>query len=202
MKWEKSKKYRKYKKDPFLNEIYPQNPETGNLIIEILLEKHIYLFNEWDNASFKRRDLDPDLIYFLEECFQEIPLKYDIQLNIAITEEERDLVREADITKGIRTQYTHYLRAEERGLKELFMRAMLYVITAFTLLLAASVLEGRLIVHPLTTTLLEGFYVGGWVFAWEAISSFSFHRGQIVRKVKEYQRFLRAPIQFVYMKQK
>ena len=194
--------YKRYKKDPFLNEVYVQNPETRDLIIEILLEKPIYLFNEWDNASFKRRDLDPDLIYFLEECSQEIPLRYGLQLNIAITEEERDSEREDNIKKGIKTQYTHYLRAERRNLKQLYVRVLLYVVTSFSLLLLASVLNETLQIRPLTTTLVEGFNVGGWVFAWEAISSFSFHRGKIVRKIKEYERFLRAPIQFQYGKKK
>lgn len=201
-KFNKSRRYKQYKKDPFLNEIYPQNPETGNLIIEILLEKHIYLFNEWDNASFKRRDLDPDLIYFLEECFQEIPLRYELQLNIAITEEERNYAKEEEIIKGIKTQYTHYLRAERRKLSQLFMRAFLYVATAFILLLASSMLESVLGKHPLSNALSEGFNIGGWVFAWEAVSSFSFQRGEVVRKIKEYERFLRAPIQFVYTKRK
>ncbi|AOY75994.1 hypothetical protein [Clostridium formicaceticum] len=191
-------KRKEYEKNIFLNEIYPLNTATGNLMIEIHLEQYIYLFNEWDNASFKRRDLDPDLIYFLEECSQEIPLKYDIELNISITEEERDLQKEKNIIKGFRTQYIHYLRVERRNLKELSMRAVLYVVTAFALIFTASMLESTLSAHPISTTLLEGFYVGGWVFAWEAISSFSFHRGGITRKIKEYQRFLRAPIQFIY----
>ncbi|KJF28756.1 hypothetical protein TZ02_00975 [Clostridium aceticum] len=182
----------------FLNEVYPLNTTTGKLMIEIHLEQYIYLFNEWDNASFKRRDLDPDLIYFLEECSQEIPLKHDIELNITITEEKRDLIKEKNIIKGFRNQYIHYLRLEKRNLKELFMRALLYVVTAFALIFTASMLEGTLKEHPVSTTLLEGFYVGGWVFAWEAISSFSFHSGSLRRKIKEYKRFLRAPIHFIY----
>ncbi|SET27850.1 hypothetical protein SAMN05660297_01888 [Natronincola peptidivorans] len=195
-------KRKNYEKDTFLNEIYPQNPITGNLIIEILLEKYIYLFNEWDNASFKRRDLDPDLIFFLEECSLEIPLKYDIELKIAVSEDERDHDKEVNIVKGIKHQYNHYLRAERRCLKDLFKKVLLYVVTAFSLILIASILESVIIDYesPVFITVLEGFYVGGWVFAWEAISSFSFHRGKIVRKIKDYERILRAPMQFVYIK--
>ncbi|SDK02979.1 hypothetical protein [Natronincola ferrireducens] len=195
-------KHKEYEKDTYLNAMYPLNPKSGNLIIEILLEKYIYLFNEWDNASFKRRDLDPDLIFFLDECSQEVSLEHDIELVITVTEEERDITKENNIIKGFKNQYSHYLTSEERSLKELYKKTLLYVIAAFTILFASSILEETLTVSPLSTTVIEGSYIGGWVFAWEAVSNFFFLRGEVKRKIKEYKRILKAPILFVYLNEK
>jgi hypothetical protein len=187
----------RYERDPFLKESYAFDRDSGRIVIEVLLEKQIYLFNEWDNAS--RKDLDPDLVYFLEECFDEIPFEYEIQLNIAINEKERDLTRELAITDGIKSQFRHYLRANRRRLNDLFSRAAVYVLISAGFLIAAGLLEGKLTTGPLHAALLQGLYVGGWVFLWEAISEVSFSRGRatLTHKIRAYERFLRAPVLFI-----
>ena len=150
----------RYERDPFLKESYAFDRDSGRVVIEVLLEKQIYLFNEWDNAS--RKDLDPDLVYFLEECFDEIPFEYEIQLNIAINEKERDLTRELAIADGIKSQFRHYLRANRRRLNDLFWRAAVYVFISAGFLIAAGLLEGKLTTGPLHAALLQGLYVGGY----------------------------------------
>jgi hypothetical protein len=197
-------KVARYERDPFLKESYAIDRSSGRIIIEVLLEKQIYLFNEWDNASYNRKDLDPDLIYFLEECFDEIPYEYEVQLNIAINEKERDPAREAAIAEGIKSQFRHYQRASKRKLKELYRRAAFYVLVSAGFLLIAGLLEGRLIARPVSAALLQGLYVGGWVFLWEAISEVSFSRGRaaLTHKMRAYERFLRAPVVFADVGQK
>ncbi|MFW0860792.1 MAG: hypothetical protein AAGT88_01605 [Dethiobacter sp.] len=196
-------KYMRYERDLFLKESYAFDRDSGRIVIELLLEKQIYLFNEWDNAALNRKDLDPDLVYFLEECFDEIPFEYEVQLKIAINERERDPVREAAIAEGIQSQFRHYMRANTRKLKELYKRAALYVLISTGFLLLASLLEGRPLGRPINAAMLQGLYVGGWVFLWEAISEVSFSRGSaaLTQKIKTYKRFLRAPIVFIGVEQ-
>jgi len=191
-------KVARYERDPFLQESYAFDRVSGRIIIEVLLEKQIYLFNEWDNAAYSRKDLDPDLIYFLEECFDEIPFAYEVQLNIAINEKERDPAREGAIAEGVKSQFRHYLRANKRRLQDLYRRAAVYIAISAGFLLTAGLLEGMLTGRPLHVALLQGLYVGGWVFLWEAISEVSFSRGRaaLSHKIRAYERFLRAPVVF------
>lgn len=197
-------KVARYERDPFLQESFAIDRNSGRIIIEVLLERQIYLFNEWDNASYSRKNLDPDLIYFLEECFDEIPFRYEVQLTIAINERERDPVREAAIVEGIKSQFKHYLRSNKRELKDLYSRAAVYVVISACFLFAAGLLEGRLAARPLNIAFLQGLYIGGWVFLWEAISEVSFSRGRatITHKTRAYERFLRAPVVFTSVAQK
>jgi hypothetical protein len=70
---------------------------------------------------------------------------------------------------------------------------------AFVLLFAAYFL-GSLGVHDVvTTTALEGVTIGGWVFLWEAISTFAFKNRGIRTRSKHYKRFMGAPIRFNFV---
>lgn len=55
-----------------LEKIYERNPENGNFIIEISLDNYAEIFNEWDHAPFKRKDINPELLNFLEDSIDDI----------------------------------------------------------------------------------------------------------------------------------
>lgn len=194
----------RYENDPFLKDSYFLDPDSGRLIVEVLLEKQIYLFNEWDNSTYRRKDIDPDLIFFLEECFDEIPFEYEIQLNIAINEKERNSSLESDMAEGIKAQFRHYMRASKRKLMELYRRATFYVIISAVFLITAALFERLTADMPVYSAVLQGLYIGGWVFLWEAISEISFSRGRsaLTHKIRAYERFLRAPVVFTSIAQK
>jgi hypothetical protein len=193
MKNKKSSDYKQY-----LLESYPQNNDSGNLIIEILLERYLYLFNEWDNSSFKRRDLDADLIQFLDDCAVEIPAEFGIELLFGLTEDARSEASERVVITSLRNHYRRMMDVEKRLLAFLDRRMLVNLIIAFALLFAASVLSENTQGGALWNTLIEGFFVGGWVFAWTAISTFAFERRNMKRKTANLERLLKAPIRFNY----
>lgn len=182
----------------YLRESYPKNPNTGNLVIEILLERYLYLFNEWDNSSFKRRDMDADLISFLDDCALEIPASYGIELAFGITEDLKSEKQEEMVVTGLRNHYRRMLEVEKRELGYLKRRMLMNMVLAFVFLFAATVLGERLEGGPLIKTLVEGFFIGGWVFAWTAIDNFAFDRRDMIRKANNLDRLLKAPIRFSY----
>ena len=55
--------------------LYRKNNYTGRIIIDIALEDYHEFFHEWDNASFRKRDIHPELAQFLDLCSEDIPLK-------------------------------------------------------------------------------------------------------------------------------
>lgn len=182
----------------YLRESYPKNPDTGNLVIEILLERYLYLFNEWDNSSFKRRDMDADLISFLDDCALEIPPSYGIELAFGLTEDLKSEKQEEMVVTGLRNHYRRMLEVEQRELGYLKRRMLLNMGIAFVLLFAATLLGEGVEGGPLLKTLVEGFFVGGWVFAWTAIDNFAFKRRDMVRKANNLDRLLKAPVRFSY----
>ena len=61
------------KRKSLLEKIYEQNPHNGNYIIELSLVNYADIFNEWDHAPMRRKDIDPDLLRFLDDSIDDIP---------------------------------------------------------------------------------------------------------------------------------
>lgn len=181
----------------YLRKVYKENPETGNFVIEVLLETYLYAFNEWDSAYFQRRDLDPDLIRFLESCSSDIPLQYGVELSFSVFSERKEET-EKMISNGIKSYFYYSIHSEEVALRDMRAKMAMYVGASISFLVLAFFAGNIPVENVLTITLNEGLYIGGWVFLWEAISLFSFNRSKIYRKIKEYKRFLKAPVYFEY----
>ncbi|WP_373899245.1 hypothetical protein ACER0A_002385 [Haloimpatiens sp. FM7315] len=181
-----------------MNKIFEINPSTGNYIIEISLDKYTDVFNDWDHASFKKRDMDPDLVLFIENCSEDIPLKYGIDICFYLPKEIQDKSREKIITTGFKTYYNFYTHMENKFLKESYKKFLSYIVISFAFL-ALSYLMANLARNELVyITLAQGVNIGGWVFLWEAISFFFFKKRKIVNDVKTYKRLTGASIYFKY----
>lgn len=181
-----------------LQKIYERNPDTGNYIIAVSLDTFEDILNEWDHAPFSKRDIDPDLKWFLEGCSEDIPFKYGVELLFFVIKEDPRKSTEEKIIKKFRSYYSFYLRDETRYLGERYRHMLFYSIIAFILLILGLFLEGKIYENIFTTTILQGLNIGGWVLLWEAISFFFFKKGDITDKIKEYKRYSECPIYFKY----
>lgn len=181
----------------YLQKIFRRDATTGNYIVEVLLEKYIYAFNEWDSSYFKRRDLDPDLTAFLESSSAEIPLRYGMDLLFTVSQEP-DEQRETILRESIRNYYTYGLLQKKRQLRRLYGKALRYVGLSALFLLAATFFEPRLSGVVFTRALTEGLFIGGWVFLWEAISQVSFNRSRNLQQMREYERLANSRVLFTY----
>lgn len=186
------------KKKDVLQKIYEKNPPTGNYLIQISLNQYSDIFNDFDSAPFRKRDIDPDLRLFLEDCSMDIPLKKDIDISFHIAQSAQDSAKEQVVIASFKTYYSFYLSTQKRTLKDIYHNAILYVFISFISLFLSFFLENLIPRSIFTNTMLEGLNIGGWVFLWEAISFFFFKRKKYVHEIMEYERFLRANIYFNY----
>jgi hypothetical protein len=180
----------------YAERLFPRDPVTGKFIIEILLEKYIYAFNEWDSSYFRRRDLDPDLVDFLENCSESIPLNEDFQLSFTVTQ-ERDEEIEKVLTDSIKNYFTFSQIQLFEKIKNLYKRALLYGMFSFLLLFLAIFSETSLPDNYFSRLFLEGAFIGGWVFLWEAISNVVFQRADIARQHIKIKRLINTPMVFI-----
>ncbi len=184
-------------KKELLNRLYEKNPDTGNYIIEIALDKYVDVFNEWDHASYRKRDMDPELAYFLEDCSAEIPTRYDVDLFFYLPRQLKDSEKETIIGSVVKNYYAFYSNLERKGIREAYRRTLTHIMVSFGLLASTYVLNfGR--GNFVLSTLQQGLTVGGWVFLWEAISFFFFKRSEKTAKISTYERLARANIFFKY----
>jgi len=186
------------KKKNYLKQIYKMNPDTSAFIIEISLVDYNEIFNGWDPSPIKRRDLDPDLVNFMEVCSSDIPLEYSLELQFYVPEDQYNEDKEKLSRIGIKNNFdftSHFIRKE---IKQIRKKIILYIIMAIAFL-SVGYLSGRQTVPSFfTTILIEGLSIGGWVFLWEAFSLFFFSRQEVYSRLKMYRRFQETKISFEY----
>lgn len=184
------------KTDP-LSSLFERNSQTGNYVIEISLDKYGDVFNEWDHASYRKRDMDPELAFFLEESSSEIPLRHGLDLVFYLPRQELDRDKEGLIASVVRNYYRFYADMEHRTLQRTYRRMFNYFLSALALLsstYAFSFWQETFFLAILS----EGLSVGSWFCMWEAISFLLFERNDITTKIKTYDRLSKANIKFRY----
>lgn len=182
-----------------LEEMYETDPTTNAFILGVAINSYSDIFNELDPAPFRRRDLDPDLRAFLEDCSSDIPLKYAIILrfNVPLTLHDPEL--EERIRLGLKTYFSFVIRSHERERKQAYEQNVYYIFTSCFFLFISFFLGSRIPNNVFYFTLVEGLSIGGWVFLWEAISSFAFKNKSLYHNYKQYKRFYQCAIEFEYI---
>lgn len=188
------------KENKYLNQIYKKNPETNNYVIELKVDNLSYIFNDWDSAIFKRRDIDPELIEFLEDCSSDIPLRYGIELHFDVLKGLKDLKKEKQIISGIKNHLNYLLYVQKSTIKRLYKRIISCVALGILLTAFSFSLDTIMPENIIGDVVEEGVNIGGWVFLWEAVYMLFFEVGGVRNRIKEYARLVKAPIYFSFLR--
>lgn len=184
--------------DAGLKKIYLQNPDTGAFLIEAALDRYEDIFNEWDPAPYKRRDLNPDLRYYLEDSSNDIPLRNAVEMLLKAPAQIYNDAKECSVREGLSTYLTCEVDAARKKLRRLHRLSLINLCVAVALLTAVTqvsrIQDGTL----LMAVLRDGLTIGSWVFAWELISLFFFRRFELRRELKKWKRLARSEVSFAY----
>jgi hypothetical protein len=181
-----------------LEKIYECDKETGAFIISIALDNYPDVFNELDSAPWRRRDIDHDLRVFLEESSADIPMRHPIILRFNVEVEKQDPIKEEHIKTGLRTYFSFVRSNMQRQIRDSYQKSVFYVMASFLLLFTSYTLRPAVEGNIVFATLVDGISIGGWVFLWEAISTYAFKSRDAREKLQHYKRFSKAPIWFSY----
>lgn len=184
--------------DAGLKKIYQQDAATGAFLIEAALDRYEDIFNEWDPAPYKRRDLNPDLRHYLEDSSNDIPFRDAVELRFTAPAQICSGDKESSVREGVSTYLACEVEAARKNLHRLHRLALINLCVA-TLLLTAVTQMGRLPAGGLLLAVLrEGLTIGSWVFTWELISLFFFRRFELRRELKKWKRLSRSKVSFAY----
>ncbi|MCW4017534.1 MAG: hypothetical protein NWF00_02440 [Candidatus Bathyarchaeota archaeon] len=181
-----------------LERLYERDKETGAFIIGIALDKYPDVFNELDSAPWRRRDLDYDLRVFLEESSSDIPRQYDILLQFNVFQEKQDVEKEDRIKAGLKTYFTFVRSSLQREIRSSYQKSAVYVLASLMLLFTSYTLQAQVMGNLVFATLVDAISIGGWVFLWEAISTFAFTNRNKQEQYQQYKRLSIAPVRFYY----
>jgi hypothetical protein len=179
-----------------LGKFYRVDPATGAFLVEVALDRYEDVFNEWDPAPYKRRDLDPDLLTYLNESSLDIPLRYELTVSFTVPAEASDLEKEKLVSDGIRNYFAFEARQMRRKLWQIYRTTAAYLICAVLLLIATTYANRMSVNNVLLEVLRQGITIGAWVFAWECISGFLFDHRSMRSEFRRLQRFKRALLCF------
>jgi hypothetical protein len=183
----------------YLEKIYEKDAETGAYVISVALDGYGDVFNEWDPAPFKKRDLDADLRKYLENCSSDIPFDCHTIVCFNVPEGERDEKKEESVVSGLKNYFSFYLSSRGYELKVARKRGLLFAAISAALLFTAVSLSSYASIDSLYLVFIEGIYICGWVFLWEAISTSVFKSKKAKTEYHYYKRFSESPIRFKYV---
>lgn len=181
--------------------LYRRNETTGRVIIDISLDNYLEFFHEWDNATFKKRDINAGLAEFLDLCSEDIQLRKKLEIVFTVNRNTAEIQPEKE--EQIRTSYRNYYgslnRLEQRKTKRLVRFSAILLFISVVLLSAYTLLSDYNPTRTVIKVLMESLLIGGWVFAWEAVHSLFLDIIRPFRRRREIKRFLEAEISFKYI---
>lgn len=177
---------------------FRKNKNTGRVIIDIALEDYLEFFNEWDNSAFKKRDINSELVQFLDICSEDIPLRKKLEIVFSINTTDVGKEKEDSIRISYRNYYNTLKRLESRKTKRYIRMSIILLITSLILLTSYGFLFDIKVKTVASRVLLESLLIGGWVFAWEAVHTLFIDIIEPFRRIREIKRFIEADISFIY----
>ncbi|SHH64437.1 hypothetical protein [Clostridium grantii] len=179
--------------------IYRYDSKSKSFNIDISLDYYRDIHNEWDYSPDKFKDLDEELLKYLEECSLEIPLKNKVIINFFLPQKIKDVEREEKIIIGFKNHISYKIRNKLSVKRNMIRSTLLYGVWGVVLLFVAYLLQ-KFIHHSFLGDLIpEGFLIGGWVLLWEIFSIVFFQIGEVNKKIKIYKRLLNSDVKYNYI---
>jgi RsiW-degrading membrane proteinase PrsW (M82 family) len=176
--------------------LYNVNPDTNAYIVEVSLDDYSELFNGWDASPLRRRDLEPELMDYLEQASTEIPLSENLELCFYMPKDKRDLEKEFKSITSIMNNFKVLMSVIYKQLSRNYRRLLIYVVVSIIFLSAAYLLRNETDFSLLISIMIEGLFIGGWFLLWEAFSLFFFDTHEITIRKKLFHRLLHSDIYF------
>jgi len=178
--------------------LFRVNATTGNTIIEISLEDYGEFFHAWDNTAFKKRDLHPGLVEFLNLCSADIPLRKRLEIQFFVKNGVVGSEKEMMIAASYHNFFRALHRMESKKIQRIFKFSLVLFLIALLFILLNVLLSRETQGDVWSRVLLEGLMIGGWVFMWEAFHKVFFESMDPWNRRRELLRFERADITFKY----
>jgi len=178
--------------------MYEKDPATNAFIIPTSLEKYSDFFNMLDPSPLRKRDLNRDLRAYLEDCSSDISLKQEIILQFNLRNETIDKMKEEKIRQALKTYFSFATNLLSSEVRKSYEQGVVYAGLSLIFLFISYFLNAAIVGNLLLTTLIAGISIIGWVFLWEAISTFTFRKRGVRTRIGHYNRFVRAQVRFNY----
>jgi hypothetical protein len=178
-----------------MKDLYHYNKETRMYELDIAIDHYQDMFNSWDAAPLKRKDIEPDLIDYLEQAGDDIPFKEKIALVFMLPNEARDFKREKTVNQAVKLQFRFLLSVVNKELLYNYRRMATFAIFSLIFLTTNYFLRGQEL-SQFMNIFLEGLLVGGWFLMWNVFGIAILDNFQLYRKKRIWVRYMQAELMF------
>ncbi len=170
---------------------------AGKPVIELELKSLLQLFDSFDPAPFREKDLNLDAEEYLYNAVDEFPLKKPLEIMIYLPPSEVTTEIETDLKEAIKNHFSYKKLLSDIELKRLLYQGRRNLIIALTFLFLC-LLVIRLLAtfeESLAKTLFsEGLLIIGWVAMWEPVHIFLYGWWPIVHKRNIYEKIIHMDV--------
>jgi|SRR5690554_1262671 len=178
--------------------MYDYNSETDTYHVDIRVDNYTELFNKWDFSPYHEKDLEPELVEYLESCFQELPTGSKVVVTFHLPQAVSNPDLEKQFTRSIFYHLSYRKSRLDLKKRALLRDTMRYAGFGIIFVVLAQGLPSLLDALILGSILSEGLFIGGWVLLWEAFSQVFFRRRKLKRERELNQRLENATYRFMY----
>ncbi|OPY29070.1 MAG: hypothetical protein A4E28_01116 [Methanocella sp. PtaU1.Bin125] len=172
--------------------------EDGRVLIEMKLSSVIQLFNTFDPAPFREKELDSNAEHYIVEIVKDFPGKTEFKIVFYLPEGTYDTKEALDIPKAIRAHFEYKTLTQRRKFRERYIFGQFALVVGISFLAIATAASlaidryyGSYALGSLIATALE---VTGWVAMWEPVTVFLYQLWPIVKERKLYEKISRTEI--------
>jgi hypothetical protein len=183
-----------------LKKLYDYNEKTKSFIIKVSVNTYMELFNEMDHSPIKKKDINQDVINYIEDCSKDIDLKYKINIEFKINGDEKNEKLELRTINGLENHFEYLYNIHKKNSRSVINTSILYALIFLFLVLLVFWLEAFNLPMEkiLFRTIYEGISIGSWVFLWEAIVNVLIKNKTNVFLMKTYKRLIHCKLYFIH----
>lgn len=176
-----------------LKDLYTYNQSDKSYDIEIAIDTYQDVFNTWDAAPLKRKDIEPDLMEYLEQAGYDIPLKRKVTIVFYVPKSKRDEKNEILMKQAFDMQFKYMISKKTKDIHFNYRRMLTFIAASLLFITVNYFFKGQFETR-FFDVLLEGMLIGGWFLLWNAFSIAVLDNYKLRKSRKIFLRYLKSDI--------
>jgi len=173
--------------------------EGDQYLLEVKLREVKQLFNTFDPAPFREKDLEPSAETYIVDAVQELPLSTPISLILYLPESACTTEAVSSVPVAIHNYFSYRADITAKELRFTLQQgriALLIGLVFLFLCIAAQQLIATLGKTGLMWSIIEeGFLISGWVAMWRPIDIFLYQWWPIRRRRRIYEKLAQVQVE-------
>jgi hypothetical protein len=178
-----------------IKSLYRQH--DGRIMVEIVLDNVMELYNSLDPSPFRKRELDQAAEEYIYNAIDDFPQKEPMEIVVYLPPSKITPDIQESIRSSIHNHFNYRLAAGERELRRTLRKGRMFLVIGVVILVVALLIRQYLSTFPSTVenqAAQNVLLIFSWVAVWEPIHIFLYERTPISQRQKIYEKITSMPV--------